>query len=350
MLDIINKKVDPDRIARLKKLIKIDAPGVTDDVAEFLFKRQSHMFDVEYLRYLAGIKLTEADVDECIKGAVDCHAHGGSEPFERLLLEDEIGISYTRMGMKAVVIKTHYTPSASRNAIAQKYVNKWAEENGFEPCQLIGGICLNYSVGGINPAAVKRCLGFPNFRYVWMPSTESYWNMDITHGRPGEGIRYRDEHGKLLPETKEVLRIAADNDLVLSTGHYPYEDTKVLVEEAVKVGVKRIELCHVNTMHAKCTIEEMKDLLKHDGTFICLCAIHVLGIFPDIEGFAYGIDVLREVGTERVVFGTDAGQIQNPPHEVSVRWFTKVLFSQAFSKQDIKRVMGENAVKFIGIK
>ena len=39
---------------------------------------------------MAGIKFTPADVDELMQGAIDIHAHGGSDPFDRLLPEDEV--------------------------------------------------------------------------------------------------------------------------------------------------------------------------------------------------------------------------------------------------------------------
>ena len=45
-------------------------------------------------------------VDELMQGAIDIHAHGGSDPFDRLLPEDEVCKDYTKAGMAAVVFKT----------------------------------------------------------------------------------------------------------------------------------------------------------------------------------------------------------------------------------------------------
>jgi len=88
----------------------------------------------------AGVKFTQADVKEILEGAIDCHAHGGSDPFDRLLLEDEIAIDYSRVKMRALVIKTWFTPSASRIPLVRKYLDKWAQETGMKPAEVYGGI------------------------------------------------------------------------------------------------------------------------------------------------------------------------------------------------------------------
>ena len=125
---------------------------------------------------------------------------------------------------------TRRRPRATR--IVQKYVDRYAAEHGLRPILCFGGVVLNYSMGGFNPEAVKKCLGFPGMKYVWMPMVDSYH-----HRRRGlrrlVGLRAqlpgREPEG--AARVQDILRIIADNDLVLASGHYPYEDTAVLVEE-----------------------------------------------------------------------------------------------------------------------
>jgi len=66
----------------------------------------------------------------------------------------------------------------------------------------------------------------------------------------GAGIELLDAKGKVLPQLTEILRIAADNDLVVASGHYPYADTKAMLEEAKRVGVKRLEVVHPSHTHS----------------------------------------------------------------------------------------------------
>ncbi len=123
-------KVDPERIERVKKLVRFDIPDLSEEVKNFLISQQLQFVNIQYARFMAGVKFTEQDVKELLEGAIDCHAHGGSDPFDRLLLEDEIAFDYSRARMRAVVFKTWFTPSASRIPIVKKYLDKWAEENG----------------------------------------------------------------------------------------------------------------------------------------------------------------------------------------------------------------------------
>ncbi|MFR5794599.1 MAG: DUF6282 family protein [Christensenellales bacterium] len=109
-----------------------------------------------------------------MEGAIDIHCHGGSEPFERIALEDDTVKDAAKAKMRALVFKTWYTPSASRNALLQKWIDEWCEANELTAPQIYGGITLNLSQGGLNANAVERCLNFPNYKYVWLPMVDSY--------------------------------------------------------------------------------------------------------------------------------------------------------------------------------
>jgi hypothetical protein len=148
LAEILRLEVPPDRVERLKQLTTVDDPDVTPEVLTYLLRKQAQFANIQYTRFLAGVSYTEAEIDGLVRGSVDIHAHGGSEPFERLMLEDDLGIEATQAGMRAVVIKTWYTPSASRNALAQRIVDRYAEARGLEPTRLYGGVTLNLSQGG----------------------------------------------------------------------------------------------------------------------------------------------------------------------------------------------------------
>ena len=97
--EILKIEVPEDRIERLKKLVTFDIPEMSEEVERFLIKQQIQFVNIQYARFLAGVKFTEADVDSLMENAVDCHAHGGSDPFNRLLLEDEIAFDYSKAKM-----------------------------------------------------------------------------------------------------------------------------------------------------------------------------------------------------------------------------------------------------------
>jgi hypothetical protein len=348
--DILQVEVPPERVERLKKLTNVDIPGISDEVLEFLIRQQAQWVNIQYARFLTGINFTEADVDELLVNAIDCHAHGGSDPMERLMLEDEIGIDYTRAGMRAMVVKTWYTPSASRNALVQKCVDSYAEQHGLRPTLCFGGVVLNYSMGGFNPEAVKKCLGFPGMKYVWMPMVDSYHHRRVVYDDwSGYGLSFLDDNRKVLPVVQDILRIIADNDLVLASGHYPYGDTAILVEEARRLGVNRIEIIHPAHIHSKHTIAQMKEQAAR-GAKLMLSGLGAMAFPLHESGPLYAARIVKEVGPENLLYGSDFGQLQNFPHIVANRWMIKLLLAYGCTKEEIRTVFQETGAKLLGLE
>ena len=331
-------KVDPKRIERVKNLIRFDIPDLSEEVKNFLIAQQLQFVNIQYARFMAGVKFTPRDVDAILEGAIDCHAHGGSDPFDRLLLEDEICFDYSRAKMRAVVFKTWFTPSVSRIPIVQKYVDRWAEEKGLQPVKIFGGITLNSSVGGLNPDAVKRCLGFPGFQYVWMPMVDSYHHKRVVYDDwSGAGIHILDERGRVVPPLKEILKICADHDLIVASGHYPYSDTKILMEEAKSVGVKRMEIIHPAHIHSKTLISEMKEAAA-EGIKLMLSGLGTTAFPLHETGPVYAVRMIKEVGADHFVYGSDYGQIHNPTHLVGTQWTIKLLLAYGATQEELKKV------------
>ncbi|MBW1817738.1 MAG: hypothetical protein JRJ60_11330 [Deltaproteobacteria bacterium] len=348
--EILKIEIPEDRVDRLKELVSFDIPDLSDEVARFLLKQQIQVVNIQYARFLAGVKFTEADVDNLMKGAIDIHAHGGSDPFDRLLLEDEIAMDYSRAGMRAVVFKTWFTPSASRNQLVQKYLDIWAQGNEVEPVKIFGGITLNKPVGGINPDAVKRCLGFPGSKYVWMPMVDSYHHRRIVYDDwSGEGLRIVDDKGRCLPEMSEVLRIAADNDLIVASGHFPYVEHKAVFEEAIRLGVKRMEIIHPAHIHCKTSIEQMKEAAS-EGIKLMLSGLGTT-TFPQHEtGPVYAVKMIKEVGARHFVYGSDYGQIHNPSHVVGTRWLIKLLLAYGATTEEVQQIFQISPAEHLGLE
>ncbi|HXJ38996.1 MAG TPA: DUF6282 family protein, partial [Bryobacteraceae bacterium] len=145
-----------------------------------------------------------------LNGVIDIHAHSGPDSVARSIdADDLVKLARTR-GMRGLVLKNHYEPTASLAWIVRKQVP------GLE---VFGGIDLNRSVGGVNPAAIERMvmdeggLG----RVVWLPTFDSENQVKFSkENRPFVSIS-RD--GELLPETKQVIGLAAKHHLMLETGH-----------------------------------------------------------------------------------------------------------------------------------
>ena len=101
-------------------------------------------------------------VMELLEGAVDIHIHSAPDIYTRILNDIELALQAQEMGMKAILVKNHFTETAGRARLA-------TDVTGF---MVFGGIALNFSVGGINPHAVRAALKL-GAKTVWMPTLHS---------------------------------------------------------------------------------------------------------------------------------------------------------------------------------
>jgi Family of unknown function (DUF6282) len=346
--EILRIRPSDERIERLRGLIPFDEEDLTPEVETYLLRREVRQLSVSYNQILAATPVIEDLVDSLVRDSIDTHAHGGSDPMGRLMLEDDLAIEATKAGMRALVIKTWYTPSASRNQIVQRIADRYAEAHGLRPTICFGGVTLNYSMGGFNPEAVKACLGFPNMKYVWMPMVDSYHHRRVVYDDwSGYGLKFTDDHFRIVEPVREILRIIAANDLILAVGHYPYEDAAALVEEARSLGVNRIELVHPNMVHSKHTIEQLKAQAAR-GAKLMFRSKGLVAYPSELEP-PYAVRMIREVGAEHFVHGSDWGQVFNLHHMVGNRWAIKTLIAFGLTPQEIRTIYQDSPADHLGL-
>lgn len=253
----------------------------------------------------ANMKSPLFDVDRLwslLRDSYDIHQHGGpSSTVSRLFDEIDFAIHACYVGMAGIVFKNHDSPSTRSVKLAQKVVDQWAEEHNKKKIELFGGVVLNYAVGGLNPDAVVSAYRLGG-KYVWLP------NMDANHHRKfvgqgeGEGIDLLDENDNVVPKMKEILEIMAETDMILGTSHTSTRERIMVVREAVKMGVQRITITHVNHPVSWLTPEQCK-------TFADLGAY--IGIYAMDIGVTYTwedvMPIYKAVGPERIVLGSDCG-------------------------------------------
>src|ERR1700681_2992644 len=113
---------------------------------------------------------------QTLTGAIDIHAHSDPDGIPRSIDAIDLAKLAKSRGMRAIVLKNHYEPTASLAYIVRK------EVPGIEVC---GGISLDLTNGGVNPAAVEWMTkvrgGYG--RVVWLPTFDSE-NNAAPKGRP----------------------------------------------------------------------------------------------------------------------------------------------------------------------
>lgn len=286
------------------------------------------------------------DYDRVLKlldGAIDLHIHSGPDAYAtRSGDELEFAIQACRAGMKAVVFKCHSAPSTRSVQIVQKVVNQWAEENHRKRIDIFGGVVLNYSVGGLNPEAVV-C----NFRlrgkYVWTPNLDASHHRKVT-GQSG-GIDVIDERRNVVPELKEIFSLIAEGDMVLGLCHQNTEERLLMIDEAKRAGIKRIELVHPLLAINKMTIGEIKTAVDKGGVYAGLYCWTLRP--PMFEGWDEVKELLRVVGPEHIVVGTDVGMFTEVIPVEAIRSFIAEMLVRDVPDKDMGRMLKTNPTELL---
>src|ERR1700678_4650391 len=96
-----------------------------------------------------------------LAGVIDIHVHCAPDSTPRSIDAIDLARLASQRGMRGLMLKNHYQPTASLAYVVRK------EVPGIE---IFGGVDLNLSVGGMNPFAVEHMPattgGFG--RVVWM--------------------------------------------------------------------------------------------------------------------------------------------------------------------------------------
>src|SRR5690348_14021603 len=119
---------------------------------------------------LRGVGIAQVDDAPSLAGVIDIHAHTAPETsmmnFKRAWDAIEAAQIARISGMRGIVLKEHYTETASWAYLASRIV---------PGVEVFGGIVLNKAVGGMNPVAVEAMalsrggLG----RVVYMPTVDA---------------------------------------------------------------------------------------------------------------------------------------------------------------------------------
>jgi hypothetical protein len=133
-------------------------------------------------------------------------SHSGPSPFPRRFDHVEAAQDGARIGMRAMVAKSHHhNTQMDLQAMKDRFAGVTATA--------YGGIALNSTVGGLNVHAVRMCLRMGG-KVVWFPTISSGRHIDC-HPEDGafpttvpltlERIDIVDDSGELNPEADEIL-------------------------------------------------------------------------------------------------------------------------------------------------
>jgi hypothetical protein len=242
-------------------------------------------------------------------------------------------------GMRGLVLKNHYESTAAQAYLVRK------EVPGLE---VFGGIDLNLTVGGINPAAVEHMVQMKGGlgRVVWMPTFDAENQVRFSkENRPFVPVV---KNGRLVPEAQQVIALAAKHNLLLETGHSSAEESLMIVREAHRQGVQHIVVTHAMKGPVHMTIPQMQEAAR-EGAFIELDYGGLVGTNPEFRIDDY-VKAIRQVGPKSCILSSDLGQPGNPLHPDGLAAFYEALRKQGFSQADVDLMAKTNPARALGLQ
>jgi len=290
-------------------------------------------------------------VESLLRGAIDMHCHSGPSVMARRLDHIEALEEAAAAGMRALLFKDHfYSVTPVVELLKDRYAHLGVE--------MVSGVPLNDTCGGLNPYAVDHGLAL-GARLIWMPTfsaanhiRHNYRGHRLVTAKPmlpAKHLTVLDESGKLKDEVKFILDQIAAADAVLSGGHLHISEIFVLFDEARERGVKRLLVQHP-TYTIDATPADMKQLAGQ-GVFL----EHSLCMFIEGSRFQHwtgeDLHAVIAAGTiEQTILGSDLGQIKNPTPVTGFRAVIALCIALGFSDDDIRRMTGGNAARLLGLE
>jgi hypothetical protein len=284
------------------------------------------------------------------QGTIDFHVHSEPDVFGRSMDDIDVAVLAKRKGMRGLVLKNHVTMTADRAVLVMKVVP------GIE---VFGGIVLNNSVGGINPAAVEwmQRMSGGRGKVVWLPTFDSDKHVKTLVDPKGSGIVVA-PGGVVTPQVEEVLKIVARENLVLATGHIHAAEVMAVVKRARELGVKNILITHALTNIPGLTMDQARDVARM-GAYIEYCymqsmtgpdAQHAWMKHWDRVTLKDVAKVVREIGPQHVVLSTDLGQHAMMTVPDGMEDMIAGLLKEGLPQADIDLMVKKNPARLLGLE
>jgi len=271
-----------------------------------------------------------------LAGAIDIHVHSAPDSVERSIDSIDVAKLALARGMRAIVLKSHYEPTATMAFIVRKAV---------PGIDVFGGIDLNLTVGGMNAAAVEHMTQVAGGwgRLVWMSTFDA--ENQVRYSKETRPFVRVSKDGVLLPEVKDVIAVIAKHQLVLATGHVSPQEGLMLLREGRRQGVRHMVVTHAMQAPVLMNVDEMQQAAK-EGAFIEFVAgsLAAQGAAARVDSYA---DAIRKIGPEFCILSSDLGQKGNalPPDGFGA--FIDALHTRGFTDTQLARMSKQNPAQIL---
>ena len=273
-----------------------------------------------------------------LTGTIDIHVHSDPDNSPRSIDAIEAAKLARARGMRAIVLKNHNDPTGGLAYIERK------EVPGIE---VFGGVDLNLTVGGMNPAAVEHMTQVSGGwgRLVWMSTFDA--ENQVRYSKENRPFVSTSRNGELLPEVKQVIAAIAKHNLVLATGHVSPAEVLMLLREGRRQGVQHMVVTHAMNAPVLMDVPGMQEAAKQ-GAFIEFVAGSLASADAAARVDRYAA-AIRAIGPEFCLLSSDLGQKANALPTDGFAAFLSALEARGLSSQEVDRMSKQNPARLLGL-
>src|SRR5215831_7317817 len=253
--------------------------------------------------------------DEFLQDAIDLHVHIDLEFSLNAIRKREPEWVWLpkaeAMGMRGVVLKSHWWPTAT----AVTYIKELYRG----PVEVWSSIALNPVVGGLELWAAEAAAA-QGARVVFLPTWGSSRDLE-QHGFIHEQLqatyatfdpttiraeRLVDDSGNLTARARDLVHFCCEHELTLATGHVHWQEAIAVIEEAHTLKHERIIFTHP---YRGTPVEALKRAAELGARLEIVWG----NIGPGRENPVEFVRLVRDVGIERCVIASDYFRPSQPP-------------------------------------
>ena len=275
-----------------------------------------------------------SETENLLHGVIDIHIHTNPDIRTRRLSDLQLATEARRVGARAIVIKSHLVTTMDRASIAREAV---------PGIDVFGGIVLNAQVGGLNAVAVDTAIKM-GAKLVWLPT--SFSSNERRRQGKNDGVETVAD-GKCVPALIPILKLLAQSDVALATGHLTPAETLIVVEEARKQGVAKIVVNHPEWATVDMSIDDQKRLAQFDVYFERCYARNVGGKYD--KNFERNLRAMEALGFESTIVATDGGQVENPLWSDALAEYIGYLLNAGVPKSTVDLMTKQNPARVLGL-
>ena len=274
-----------------------------------------------------------------LRGTIDIHVHSNPDKVPRVHDALEAVRRASEAGMRAIVLKSHYDPTAGLAWLGRKYA---------PGVEVFGGIDLNLPVGGMNVHAVQNMVDTNGGwgRFVWMSTFDAENQVRLSKAdRPFVRVS---ANGALLPETKAVIAVIAKNNLVLASGHVSAQEALLMFEEGKRAGVRHMVATHGMSSPTMLSVEQARRACEL-GAYVEFTGDTMKGPAAQTRVDTIAGQV-RQIGVEHAILSSDLGKGGAELPVEGFATFIGALRKNGFSDAELDRMTRQNPAELLGLK